>query len=186
MNSYNEIQTLARNLMNQHNLTHWKLFLNPRKKKCNLGLCKHHIKTIELNLGWCLKNSEFEVRKLILHEISHSLVGPGHKHDKIWKEMCIEIGGSGFTRHVFGTAINIGKRKKTFINTNSVSLKFRTGMRFVLKAGDTIKFDNGIIATFVNFNSRKYKFPFSLKGIDGKPLICSKQFMFNRFERLVK
>lgn len=61
-----------------------------RRGSCNF--LKHRI---TLSKPFVLMNSEEEVRKTVLHEIAHALVGGHHGHDGVWRAKCLAIGGDG-------------------------------------------------------------------------------------------
>lgn len=77
--------------MAQHGLHDWTFRFNRCKQA--MGLCVFGRKTIELSIYFVERdNAAAEIRDTILHEVAHALVGPGHGHDKVWKQKCIEIG----------------------------------------------------------------------------------------------
>jgi predicted SprT family Zn-dependent metalloprotease len=76
--------------MDAHGLRDWSFAYNRRKR--SLGVCQYRRRRIELSIHLIERNSAAEVRDTILHEIAHALVGPGHGHDAVWKEMCRRIG----------------------------------------------------------------------------------------------
>lgn len=85
-----EAATLARRLMNEHGLTNWTFQYDRAKRR--FGMCDHRRKTINLSSHLVALNTVEEVTDVILHEIAHALVGPGHKHDAVWKLKCVEVG----------------------------------------------------------------------------------------------
>lgn len=82
--------TMIRTLMNQHGLYNWQ-FEWSRSRRI-FGTCYSHSRRITVSPHLTELNSEYEVRDTILHEIAHALVGPGHRHDVIWKVKAKEIG----------------------------------------------------------------------------------------------
>lgn len=88
-----QVSLLALELMEQHGLIAqgWSFGFN--RAKTGLGLCRHHLKKIELSVHHL--GNEAVVRDTMLHEIAHALVGPGHGHDYVWRRKCIAIGGNG-------------------------------------------------------------------------------------------
>lgn len=68
----------------------WTFRLN--KNRQQLGVCKEYKHRIELSRHFVLRNSREAVLDTILHEIAHALVGVKHGHDRVWKEMCVELG----------------------------------------------------------------------------------------------
>ncbi len=85
-----EATTLARNLLDDYGLPGWAVKLNRNKRQ--LGVCKEHIKRIELSEHYVTRNSRELIIDTILHEIAHALVGVHHGHDAVWKEMCLKLG----------------------------------------------------------------------------------------------
>jgi len=82
--------TIARRLMNEHGLAHWNFRFDRAKKR--LGMCSHGRQTISLSAPLILLNDESTVLDTILHEIAHALVGPGHKHNHVWRAKARAIG----------------------------------------------------------------------------------------------
>ena len=56
------------------------------------GICRYAAKQITLSVSYCLKASRQEVMDVLLHEIAHAIVGPGHGHDATWKAAARRIG----------------------------------------------------------------------------------------------
>ena len=40
-----------------------------------------------------------EVKNTLLHEIAHALVGPGHRHNRVWRQKAREIGCDAKVTH---------------------------------------------------------------------------------------
>ena len=88
-------QTLAKELMAQHNLIAsgwWFSFDNAKRR---FGVCNFALKKIGLSSHLVKLNDEARVRNTILHEIAHALVGRKHGHNAIWRAKAIEIGCDG-------------------------------------------------------------------------------------------
>jgi predicted SprT family Zn-dependent metalloprotease len=88
-------QTLANDLMKQHNLIAsgwWFSFDNAKRR---FGVCNYGLKKIGLSTHLVKLNDESRVRNTILHEIAHALVGRKHGHDAVWRAKAIEIGCDG-------------------------------------------------------------------------------------------
>jgi predicted SprT family Zn-dependent metalloprotease len=81
---------LCRSYMIKHGLTHWNIELSRSNKR--LGYCNYTYRKIGLSISFIELNGKDEVLDVILHEIAHALVGPGHGHDSVWRRKCIEIG----------------------------------------------------------------------------------------------
>lgn len=95
---------MARELMDQHGLTEacgWELVTNRSRR--NAGTAQLGRITLSVPILVEGEATEEDVRNTILHEIAHCLVGPGHKHDAVWREKCIEIGGNGRETHSIKT-----------------------------------------------------------------------------------
>jgi len=60
-----------------------------------LGQCCYTTKTLSLSKFGVELNSEEEIQDVILHEIAHALVGPGHNHNRVWKNKAVSIGCNG-------------------------------------------------------------------------------------------
>lgn len=87
--THQAIQQLARQLLNQHGLTEWKLGWNRRKRAA--GVCNYRRKAIELSVYWIRQASDDDIRNTLLHEIAHALT-PGQKHNHVWRAKCRQIG----------------------------------------------------------------------------------------------
>ena len=90
-----EVEHLARKLMNEFGLVKkgWRFQFNARKKA--LGVCRRHSyngNSIQLSKPWMLKLPMEEVDRVIRHEIAHALAPAYEGHGRIWKEMCCVVG----------------------------------------------------------------------------------------------
>ena len=56
------------------------------------AVCRHRDKTIAMSLSYALRAPWHEIVATLLHEIAHAIVGPHHKHDRVWKAKAREIG----------------------------------------------------------------------------------------------
>lgn len=96
-----EAQRLAERLMKENGLISPKWIFKFDNAKRRFGVCKYtyinratkDVKCGHISLSKYLvsANDEKQVRDTILHEIAHALT-PGHGHDYVWKQKCIEIG----------------------------------------------------------------------------------------------
>jgi hypothetical protein len=88
-----DARALAKALMAEHGLVEqgWSLTLDINAGRL-YGQCRWRDKRIRLNPDFVRRNGLANVRDLILHEIAHALVGPGHGHDKAFYAMCRRIG----------------------------------------------------------------------------------------------
>lgn len=83
-----EAKKLAEEKIKDHEIDYEVAFNN---RKTQLGLCNTRTKKIYLSALFVKLNDINIVRNTILHEIAHALT-PGHGHDKVWRDKCIEIG----------------------------------------------------------------------------------------------
>jgi hypothetical protein len=92
MDTY-DARALAKALMAEHGLIEqgWALMLDINADRL-YGQCRFREKRIRLNPDFVRRNNVINVRDLILHEIAHALVGPGHGHNKVFYSMCRRIG----------------------------------------------------------------------------------------------
>lgn len=67
------------------------------------GLCKHSTKTITVSKHLTQLNPESEFEQVMLHELAHALVGPGHGHDWVWKQKARALGYIGQRTHTAQT-----------------------------------------------------------------------------------
>jgi predicted SprT family Zn-dependent metalloprotease len=86
-----DAQSLAKSLMNDHQLTAsgWRFKFDNAKLRC--GVCNYRTKTIGLSRHYVSLNPIEPVRDTILHEIAHALT-PGAGHGPVWRAMCQRIG----------------------------------------------------------------------------------------------
>lgn len=104
----NEVETLARELMNQHGLRTWRLSF--ARSLSWAGRCWRSKKLIELSLDYMEVYGYADARNVILHEIAHALdttryrtitLKNGRKkkqqlhHDEVWKTIARRIGCTG-------------------------------------------------------------------------------------------
>jgi predicted SprT family Zn-dependent metalloprotease len=86
------IYELGTNLIKEHGLYEkgWRFNLGNMKRL--VGRCEYKTKQIKFSVHYLLKSSQREIRNVILHEIAHALVGPGHHHDYVWRRQARAIG----------------------------------------------------------------------------------------------
>lgn len=84
---------MAIELMDKYGLIRkgWYFDINDRFVR-TAGQCSYKKKTISLPTKYVSLNSEESVRQVILHEVAHALVGPGHHHGSVWKRQAVAIG----------------------------------------------------------------------------------------------
>jgi predicted SprT family Zn-dependent metalloprotease len=84
-----ELQNKANELLAQYNLNDWRFEIG--KTVSSVGRCFHRQKKIEFS-QYFLHIGEVNITDTLLHEIAHALVGPGHKHNYVWRAKAIEVG----------------------------------------------------------------------------------------------
>jgi len=104
MTTIQEVKNMARPLMDAHGLSGWLLEFDNAKNRS--GQCWHPQWTagrlepgrISLSRHFVRLNSLERIRLTLVHEMAHAIVGPGHKHDRVWKAQCLALGGDGKAR----------------------------------------------------------------------------------------
>ena len=86
-------QLLARQLLDDHGLTRWRVELDSAVARA--GVCRYAERTIGLSAPLTRLHAEAEVRETILHEIAHALAGPHAKHGPRWRAVAHAIGSTG-------------------------------------------------------------------------------------------
>ena len=79
-----EIETLGKHCIREHEAKSglkagWRFGFDLAPARG--GICRYATKQITLSVSYCLKASKQEVIDVLLHEIAHAIVGPGHGHD---------------------------------------------------------------------------------------------------------
>lgn len=188
-----DMSTSSTNLLNTHKFTSlyeqgWRTCFTKAGNK--IASCHYDTKRIEFNLIALQSISESEVKRTIIHEIAHALVGPGHGHGLIWIEKAKSIGLPNPELDICGhTNLDAGrsvkevetKPKRQFNRINKpcpicglvaeeVSSAVMNGNRWVkLKCGHLVKHETIVNSEF-DFNSwesesGKRPFPFQIEGI---------------------
>ena len=88
-----DVMTLARALMEEHDVGHWELELDRARRRA--GQTDHGRRRITLSRHLMGLYSKAEVRETVLHEIAHARVGSSHGHDGVWVAEARRIGASG-------------------------------------------------------------------------------------------
>lgn len=83
----------ARALMRMHGLYGWNFKWDGAKRR--YGMCTHNTHTISMSRPLVSQMTELEVENIMLHEIAHALVGPGHGHNEVWRRKALSIGCDG-------------------------------------------------------------------------------------------
>ena len=88
-----ETAALAEELLTRHKLAPaWRFGFDLAPSRA--GICRYAEQRIDLSASFCLAAGRAEIADILLHEIAHALVGPGHNHDAVWQEAARAIGAS--------------------------------------------------------------------------------------------
>lgn len=87
-----ELDGVARRLITQHGLTDWHFVWD--RSKTRGGQCRYSQKEIGISAYLAVTWTVEKFRDVVLHEIAHALIGPGHGHNKVWKSKARDIGCS--------------------------------------------------------------------------------------------
>lgn len=87
------IKDIARKLIILYGLQKdWHFKWDTHKRlRSRVGLCSYSRKTISVSLQTAMRTSLSYTFDTLLHEIAHALT-PGHSHDRVWKDKCVELG----------------------------------------------------------------------------------------------
>lgn len=89
------LEIMISRLMLDHGLTDWSFRWSSARR--GFGTCCSQKKLITISTVLANVNTDERVRRTVLHEIAHALVGTRHGHDVVWRSMCLRIGGDGKT-----------------------------------------------------------------------------------------
>lgn len=94
-----EIEQIANELISKYLSSSWEF--QWKRMTNSYGKCFYSTKKIALGYDLnILGNREKKmIVNTILHEIAHALVGSGHGHDSVWRNMAIKLGCDGKTLH---------------------------------------------------------------------------------------
>lgn len=185
--------TPNKNLLNTHKFTSlyekgWRTCFSKNEK--NIASCHYNEKRIQFNVIALQSQGEADIKKTILHEIAHALVGPGYGHGEVWINKAREIGLLNPELHICGHMnLDAGrgisevenKPKRQFHRINKpcpvcglvaeeVTSCIMNNTRWVkLKCGHLVKHES-ITSKEFNFDvweseSGKRPFPFQIEGI---------------------
>lgn len=76
-----------------YDLSDWEIEFSKQMTR-TAGYCNYSSQLFKFSTLFVFSQPEEEIQKVILHEMAHAAT-PGHKHDKIWTQMCISFGGDG-------------------------------------------------------------------------------------------
>jgi len=88
------IEFLTLQLLKKYKLKGWSVSFFDWKTTA-AGLCNENNLTISYSLFFAPKLPKRIMMNIILHEISHAIVGCSEAHNEKWKNKCIELGGTG-------------------------------------------------------------------------------------------
>lgn len=84
----------AKKMAKDNNLPkEWSFGLNNNRSVA--GRCIFTNKTIEFSRHYLIHLSRKEVKQLVAHELAHALIEPRHRHNNVWRNKCLELGGNG-------------------------------------------------------------------------------------------
>lgn len=63
------------------------------------GVCRYGERRIEVSVSYCHRAPPRQVEGTILHEIAHAIVGYDEKHNGVFKDVCLRIGGDPRSCH---------------------------------------------------------------------------------------
>lgn len=93
--------TIAEDMLKDHGLYDWHI--QKRNYKATGAVTYYGMKQIGISPKLVELWDETDFRQIILHEIAHVLVGPGHGHDRVWLRTARSIGYTGNRAHDLAT-----------------------------------------------------------------------------------
>lgn len=111
-------------LLDKYDLTNWSMNVGVTRKY--FGYCEYKTKCIFISNWHCKINTDYEVKRTIIHEIAHALL-QGHGHDSIWKRkfeslLNIELGIDERITTRFGKGKAASKADIAAMNTFKLKL----------------------------------------------------------------
>ena len=90
---------MAHELLVQHGISDWHVTVDRSTRRA--GICYYNCKRLSFSrhLAYSDTIPDDEVRNIVLHEIAHVLVGPGHGHNDVWRDKALAIGCDGSQYH---------------------------------------------------------------------------------------
>lgn len=101
-----EFLSFAREYMDEHGLTAWKLAIDNAVRRH--GQCQHSKRTLSFSKHYIENNLQSKILNTLIHEIAHALT-PGHGHDDIWAKKCEDLGYPNALRCTADTIMPQGK-----------------------------------------------------------------------------
>jgi len=91
-----EVESLARDLMYPHDLVQhgWTFAWGPKWKR-TIARTEYRGKVIRYSLPDALADDRANVEQILLHEITHAIVGPREGHGPLWRAKARELGYRG-------------------------------------------------------------------------------------------
>lgn len=83
----------ASQVLRTHGLEGWKFSYDRASRR--FGQCSHQGKSITMSADLTQVNTWEVCMNILLHEVAHALVGPGHGHDAVWQAKALEVGSDG-------------------------------------------------------------------------------------------
>jgi predicted SprT family Zn-dependent metalloprotease len=118
-----EIKQYALEQMEKWELTEqgWSFVWDTRAVR-RYGQCRYRSKEIGITKKLANINTIEETKDVVLHEIAHALVGRGHGHDWVWKNMCRTVGAKPercYTPEDRGGTVKTIKGKYKLVNKDT-------------------------------------------------------------------
>jgi predicted SprT family Zn-dependent metalloprotease len=89
-----EVIHLAQTLLEQHNLVpHWRFEFS--RSKTVLGKCNFRKQIIYVSKSLAEINDRDRTENTLKHEIAHALAGAWHGHNRVWRQIALNIGCDG-------------------------------------------------------------------------------------------
>jgi predicted SprT family Zn-dependent metalloprotease len=85
-----DVRALALRLMAEFGVIGWRFCWDRSTKR--FGECRHGMREIGISRALAAANPIEVTEDTIRHEIAHVLVGPGHRHNEVWKRMAVRVG----------------------------------------------------------------------------------------------
>lgn len=96
---------VGRELLDSHGLHHWKIGWMSKDSTTICARCRPKLRAVELNKGYFTKTTFTpSLFDSLLHEVAHCLDLEKRqitRHDAVWRDIYITIGGSGKTVNDF-------------------------------------------------------------------------------------
>lgn len=115
------------------------------------GVCNHRTRRITLSKAIFLQEvNQHNFSNVMLHEIAHALVGPGHGHDAVWKRKAREIGCDGLRCHSMETV----KKQGRYAGSCGCGTDVHNKHRMTFRNGEVPKYRCNTCRTIVRWRIR--------------------------------